>query len=293
MYDCLLDVTARTVPDGAWRTEVVDVARHSSSRDGPVGRVRELTGVAVFGLRLRAVQATAGRAVTAWRQGAALGSMLLLGAALAKVTAQLIGGGEAIGWTAVAGALIVAALATVAAGRPAPAALVTAAALIATLLTPGPDRWTPVVAALGVALVALVFAAAGEREVAGSGHRWLGPTVVVPGRRWWVGLLVLACGPVVLGGGTAAVGAIAVATTLVVPAVLVAVGGADARLAVAAVVTWSWRFLAVDPTDVLDALRALGSSELHAILVRLGLMAWGVGLAVVVAHRSARRAAAL
>ena len=86
---------------------------------------------------------------------------------------------------------------------------------------------------------------------------------------------------------------VAVVATLVVPAGLVVAGEADARLAVAAVVAWSWRFLAIDPTDVLDALAALRSVELPSLLVRLIAMAWGVGVAMVVAHRFGPLAAAL
>ena len=274
MYDCLLGMTARTVPAGAWRSEVVDVARWSSAREGRVGRLRELAGVAAFGLRLRAVEATAARPAAAWSQGATLGSALLLVTALTAQLAEADGPAGAAAATAIATALVAAI-----AGRPVAAAPLAALALPPAAATG--DPWNPVVAALAVSVVAQVLATRA------------GPVAVrvrVPGGpRVWVGLALVACLLVPAGGA----GAVAVVATLVVPAGLVVAGGADARLAVAAAVAWSWRFLAIVPTEVLDALAALRSNELPSLLLRLATMAWAVGLAIVVAHRSARRTSAL
>lgn len=356
MYDCLLDATARAVPDPGWRAEVVDVARWSAARDGRLGRLRELGGVAVFGLRLRSVRATDGRPATAWRQGAVLGAALLLAIALAdpaNTPAAL----------ATAAALVLAVD-----GRPGPAALTTAVALALTL----PSPWTPTVAALTLATLVLPLTAirptptpAGAGSTAaraiaeapaaarnhmpspvptpagagstvehrrrpgvrGAGHaiasalaavrsnsRGSKPTpagagstvehrrrdrvlaavrsaerIAVPGGRMWWMLLPVA----VVGGAGAGPGVVAVGATLVLPVVLVALGGADPRLAVAAVVAWSWRFLAIDPDDLLDALAALRDPALPSLLLRLAAMAWALGLAIAVAHRSTRRATAL
>jgi hypothetical protein len=83
----------------------------------------------------------------------------------------------------------------------------------------------------------------------------------------------------------------AVAATLIVPAVLLALGGADARYAIAAAVAWGWRFLALDPGDLVDAGSALLRGEgIRLALVRLMLMAWAFGLAVGLALRTERRA---
>jgi len=279
MYDCLLGMTARAVPEGAWRSEVVDVARWSSAREGRVGRAQELAGVAVFGLRLRAVEATAARPAAAWAQGAALGSMLLLVTALAAQLAEADGAAGVVAVLAVAAALMATATSRTAVG-----------AVLATLAVPpaiidaNGDPWNPIVAALVLCVLSLMASMAARHQ------RQNG---VPGGPRAWAAVALAACGPVVIGGGAAAAGVVAVVATLVVPAGLVVAGGADARLAVAAAVAWSWRFLAIDPTDVLDALAALRSVELPSLLVRLIAMAWGVGVAMVVAHRSARRAAAL
>jgi hypothetical protein len=59
-------------------------------------------------------------------------------------------------------------------------------------------------------------------------------------------------------------------------------------------VAWGWRFLVLDPGDVLDAGTALAEGRgLEPVLVRLAMMAWAVVLAVAVMLRSTRRAAAL
>jgi hypothetical protein len=104
-----------------------------------------------------------------------------------------------------------------------------------------------------------------------------------------LGLLGLAA---LTGVGDGLAGVTAVAATLVVPAVLVALGGADARYAAAAAVAWGWRFLALDPGDLVDAGSALARGEgVRVALVRLLVMAWAFGLAVGLALRTERRAA--
>ena len=106
-----------------------------------------------------------------------------------------------------------------------------------------------------------------------------------------MGLGLVGLGALTGVGGVVA-GVTAVAATLVVPAVLVALGGADARFAAAAAVAWGWRFLAVDPGDLVDAGSALVRGEgLRLALVRLVVMAWAFGLAVGLAMRTERRAA--
>jgi hypothetical protein len=93
MFDCLLTAAARTVPVGTWRTDVIEVARQSAAGERVRGRARELAGVAAFGLRMRSVRATAGRADAAWHQGAGLGAILLFGTALAGQLTVIAGVG--------------------------------------------------------------------------------------------------------------------------------------------------------------------------------------------------------
>ncbi len=281
MFDCLLGATARAIPDPRWRDEVVDVARRSAEGSGVVGRGRELAATAAFGLQLRAARATGGSGGMAWRQGALLGAALLLAVAATGQVAVALRAGAGVAAAGCAAA-VVASLASAVAGRWRTAAGLAALALVVAEADAGRDRWDAVVAALAVALVATLAAGPARRGT------------VVPGGRWWwlaIGGLVVAA---LVGDGAAVAAGTAVAATLLAPIVLVVLGGADARCAAAAAVAWGWRFLALDPADVVAAGTALVEGRgLQPVLVRLAVMAWAVGLAVAVMVRSARRAASL
>ena len=272
MFDCLLGAAGRLIPDERWRGEVVDLARRSAAGEGVVGRGRELVSTAAFGLRLRSDHATGGHPGLAWRQGALLGAALLLVTTWASLVVPPTGAAMAVAASAVAASLV----AAVVAGRWTVAVPLVAAALLAATVAGG---WSPSSSALAVALG--VLAAAGRRAPA---------TTVVPGGAWWL-VPLAAVGLAAPVGGAAVAAATAVAATLVIPVVLVVPGGADARWAAAAAVAWAWRFLALDPTDVLDAGRALAAGHgLQPVLVRLVTMGAGVAAAVVLARHSARRA---
>lgn len=283
MFDCALGAAARAIPDPRWRGEVVDVARRAGADQGVVGRTREVVATAAFGLRLRSLQATGGRAGEAWRQGARLGAGLLLVTAwvgsMAVVGDSPAGGGVTTAVTAVA---LGAALAAWVAGHRLAVVSATAVGLAAAWTAMG---WDPVSTAVAIALGAMM--------IAGSGRSRAGTLTV---RRWWrwpgavgLGLLGLAA---LTGAGDGVAAVTAVAATLIIPAVLVALGGADARYAVAAAVAWGWRFLALDPGDLVDAGSALLRGEgIRIALVRLIFMAWAFGLAVGLALRTERRAA--
>ncbi len=281
MFDCLLGATARAIPDPRWRSEVVDVARRSAEGAGIVGRGRELVAAAAFGLQLRAARATGGNGRLAWRQGALLGAALLLAVAATGQAAVALGDSAGLAAAACAAA-VAASLATAVVGRWSAAAGLAALALAVAGADAGGDRWDPVVAALALALAAMLAAGRARRATA------------VPGGRWWW-LAASAAGVAAVAGAAPAVAAAtALAATLVAPAVLVVMGGADARYAAAAAVAWAWRFLALDPADVLDAGTALVEGRgLQPVILRLAAMAWAVGLAVAVVLRSSRRAAAL
>jgi hypothetical protein len=283
VFDCALGAAARAIPDPRWRREVVDVARRAGADQGVVGRTREVVATAAFGLRLRSLQATGGRAGEAWRQGARLGAGLLLVTAwmgsMAAVGDGPAGAGVATAVTALAlGAALVAGVA----GHRLAVVSATAVGLTAAWTAMGWDR---VSTAVAIALGAMM--------IAGGGRSRAGTRTV---RRWWrwsgvvgLGLLGLAA---LTGAGDAVAAVTAVAATLIIPAVLVAPGGADARYAVAAAVAWGWRFLAVDPGDLVDAGAALLRGEgIRIALVRLFLMAWAFGLAMGLALRTERRAA--
>jgi hypothetical protein len=266
VFDCLLSAAGRTVPDEGWRNEVVGVARQAAAGRGLVVRGRELGGVVAFGVRLRSVQATDGRAGGAWRQGARLGAVLLLVTAMSRQLAAG-GAGGAFGAAAIAGTVV----ATVLGYRR--AALVGGVLALATVVA---GEWT-VASAVAVALAALALSTNEAAPVLG-GWRWL--------------VVLLAAVIAVAAGGEMAAVVVATAATLVVPIGLVIAGGGDARLAAAAAVVWSWRFVAIEPIEVSDAVAALATGRgADVVLVRLVAMAWAVGLAVVVAHRSTRRAA--
>jgi hypothetical protein len=262
-------VAARTVPDADRRGEVVEVALRSSAGDGVAGRARELAGVVRCGLLLRSAAATGGSAGRTWRQGAGLGGLLVLVAAFAEQVARPPG---------VAAVGLGVAVAAVGSGRRVVAVAVGLPVLALVVGTGPPGAW-PVVSALVVALVGLASPdGSWPWPVAGGGRS----TAVVAG----AGLLLA------VGGPGAATGVVVV-VTLVGPLVLLAGGTGDARLAAAAATAWGWRFLVLDPGDVVDAVVALRDGGLDLVLVRLVLMAWGVVVAVAVADRSRRSALAL
>ncbi len=250
------------MPDPRWRDEVVGVARESAAGRGLVARAREIGAVVEFGVRLRA-----GHSGSAWRQGARLGAVLLLVTAMSR---QLVEDGGWLGAAAIAGTAVASAM-----GHQR-AALLGGVLALATVAMLGAGEWA-VVSAVAVALAALALAANEPGPVLG-GWRWLP-------------VLAAAATAVGWGGATAAT-VVATVATLVVPVGLVVVGGVDARLAAAAAVAWSWRFVAIEPHEVSGAVEALVTGRgADLVLVRLVGMAWAVGLAVVLAHRSTRRAA--
>ncbi len=280
MFDCLLAASAHTVPGDRWRTEVVEAARWSAVNEGPAGRLRELAGVTAFGLRLRSVEATAGDPATAWRQGAAFGAVLVLATG---VTAQLAvaTGMHGSGLNVVAALAATASAVAVVAGRRTLALVFAGLAFASALVAAPADLWRPEVSSLGLAVAALV----GSVGMRAAARLPFGRVVLVA--------LAVASVGVAAGGGTVATG-VALVATLLVPAALLAVGAADPRFAVAAAVAWGWRFVAVDPSDVANAVAAIARGRgVDAVLVRLMAMSWAVAAAVIVAHRSARRAAAL
>jgi hypothetical protein len=279
VFDCALGAAARAIPDARWRGEVVDLARRSAADQGRLGRTREVAATAAFGLRLRSLRATGGRSGEAWRQGARLGAGLLLVTAWAGSAAAL--GDDASGPASVVTALGVgAALAAGVGGRRLAVVSFAGTALVASWVATG---WGPVTSAVAVALVAVAIGGSTRRAAGASagGRRWL-----------WLVALGAAGAAALTGAGGAVAGTTAVVATLVVPVGLVALGGADARCAAAAAVAWAWRFLALDPGDVLAAGSALARGEgVRIVLVRLLVMAWAVVLAVALALRTERRAA--
>jgi hypothetical protein len=279
VFDCALGAAARAIPDARWRGEVVDLARRSAADQGRLGRTREVAATAAFGLRLRSLRATGGRSGEAWRQGARLGAGLLLVTAWAGSAAAL--GDDASGPASVVTALGVgAALAAGVGGRRLAVVSFAGTALVASWVATG---WGPVTSAVAVALVAVAIGGSTRRAAGASagGRRWL-----------WLVALGAVGAAALTGAGGAVAGTTAVVATLVVPVGLVALGGADARCAAAAAVAWAWRFLALDPGDVLAAGSALARGEgVRIVLVRLLVMAWAVVLAVALALRTERRAA--
>jgi hypothetical protein len=279
VFDCALGAAARAIPDARWRGEVVDLARRSAADQGRLGRTREVAATAAFGLRLRSLRATGGRSGEAWRQGARLGAGLLLVTAWAGSAAAL--GDDASGPASVVTALGVgAALAAGVGGRRLAVVPFAGTALVASWVATG---WGPVTSAVAVALVAVAIGGSTRRAAGASagGRRWL-----------WLVALGAVGAAALTGAGGAVAGTTAVVATLVVPVGLVALGGADARCAAAAAVAWAWRFLALDPGDVLAAGSALARGEgVRIVLVRLLVMAWAVVLAVALALRTERRAA--
>jgi len=278
VFECALGAAARAIPDPRWRGEVVDVARRSAANQGPLGQAREVAATAAFGLRLRSLQATGGRSGEAWRQGAGLGAGLLLVTAWAGSMAAL--GDDPTGAAPIVAALaLTAALAAGVAGRWLVLVPSTAVALVASWAGTG---WGPVTSAVAVGLVASAIGGRAQRHAAVPG-----------GRGWWwlVGPGVVGAAALT-GAGAAVAGTTAVVATLILPVGLVALGGADARCAAAAAVAWAWRFLALDPGDVLDAGSALVRGDgVRVVLVRLLVMAWAVAVAIALALRTERRAA--
>jgi hypothetical protein len=171
VFDCALGAAAQAIPDPRWRGEVVDVARRAGADQGVVGRTREVVATAAFGLRLRALQATGGRAGEAWRQGARLGAGLLL------VTAW-VGSMAAVGHnparagiaSAVAALALGAALAVWVAGHRLVIVSATAVGLAAAWTAVG---WDPVSTAVAMALGAMVVAGGGRsRAGTRTARRW-------------------------------------------------------------------------------------------------------------------------
>lgn len=281
MYDCLVAAAGRTVPEGEWRHEVVDVARQAAPRTGALGRISELGSVVAFGMRLRAMGTSARRPPAVWGQGALLGALVLLGAASVQQVSDVAGGQASVGNLVVMAALVGTSVAVVG-GRGRAAVVLGVTGLVAAIATQqgGLADDTTSLTAVGVAALA-VGTASTDR-------------VHVPGGRTCLAVSGAAgLAAVVVGGTSVAVAATGVAT-LALPIGLLIAGTVDPRLAAAAVVTWAWRFVALDPSEVADAAVALGRGErVDVVLLRLALMTWALVTAVVVARRSVRRAAAL
>ena len=235
-----------------------------------MGRGREVVSDGQLGLRLRSDHATGGHPGLAWRQGALLGAALLLATAWASLVAPPTGPPR--WWPR----------------RRWPRRWWRWSPRVAGP-TPSRSRLRRAGRHGGRRMVAVLVGAGGRPRRTGRGRRPGPGHEAVPGGAWRL-VALMAVGLAAAAGGAAVAGATALATTLVVPAVLVVLGGADAGWAAAAV-AWAWRFLALDPTDVLDAGRALAAGHgLHPVLVRLAAMGAGVAAAVALARHSARRA---
>jgi hypothetical protein len=160
VFDCALGAAARAIPDPRWRGEVVDVARRAGADQGVVGRAREVVATAAFGLRLRSLRATGGRAGQAWRQGARLGAGLLLVSAWVGSMAAVGDDPAEVEVASVVAALaLAAALAAWVQGHRLARVAATAAALAASWAAVG---WDAVSTAVAVALAAMVVADGGR-----------------------------------------------------------------------------------------------------------------------------------
>ncbi|HZM39724.1 MAG TPA: hypothetical protein VFB94_11445, partial [Acidimicrobiales bacterium] len=146
-----------------------------------------MVATAAFGLRLRSLRATGGRAGEAWRQGARLGAGLLLVTAwvgsIAAVRDDPPGAGGEVASVVAALALAAALVAAVGGHRLALVAA-TAAALAALWAGAG---WDPVSTAVAVALGAMVVADGGRmwqrlRAVAAGGGQEVDVLDAAPGR---------------------------------------------------------------------------------------------------------------
>ncbi len=99
-------------------------------------------------------------------------------------------------------------------------------------------------------------------------------------------------GVLVAAGSIGAPAGALVAVGVVAPAMLLAAGWFDPRLAVAATVVWGWRFAVANHDAVLGDLGRLGwGITVTELIVRWVMMAAGVLVALVVARTSIRRAA--
>ncbi len=281
MLDRVVRWAVRCVSDGDRRDELLAVTgeavRNGTRRDA----VAEVAGLVGLNLRLRNRRATGDDPVTIWRQGLWIGGLLLALLALVELGVRAL-------------------------ADPAPHVVV--AFLLASCAFIGVAAWLPMMLAVtGPVAVVLTVLVTVEQPGAGSdlvrlgvlGVAWLLGTPPRPARRRFTALAW--CAPVVVGVASSAVvaesavlDASTVAVVGVVGAVCLVAGWFDPRLAVAATVVWVWRFLAVDPPRIGDAVVALaGDLDLEALLVRWIAMAAGVVVGLAVSRLSVRRAAAL
>ncbi len=254
-----------------------EVVRNGDRRDA----IAELGALAGAALRQRCRRATDDDPVAIWRQGLWFGGLLLALGAVAGLAVDAVDGADP---------------------------LVVAAFVVATGAYLGAVIWAPlVVAVLGPSAAALAVLVALEQPGSGSdlvrlavlGTAWLlgapaRPTFRRRAALWWCGPVPLAvAASAVLGAGTVH-DASTVAIVAVVGGTFLAAGWFDPRLAVGVTVVWIWRFLAVDPPRVGEAVMALaGDLDLEALLVRWVAMAAGVLCGLAVSRLAVRRAVAL
>jgi hypothetical protein len=262
--------------DGERQAEVAATLAELERERGQ-GRWRELAGVTGLRVRMLARRDTGDVAVRAWRQGLHRGGCLLaltvaavaVGAALRSPSPVLLGG------AALASAGLYVALGD---HRALAAALVAAGGAVAAVgLAPAPSA-VPVMTGGAVAMAALaVGATPTRREDAPCPARWL--------------LALAVAGPLVALGGVAEVAVVGVALTGVVPALWLAAGRLDARLAVGGATALTWRLAAVDAHELREAVAGVGDGwAVDPLLVRWTVMAAGVAVAVAVARAAVRRA---
>ncbi|MEO1065027.1 MAG: hypothetical protein AAFZ07_26730 [Actinomycetota bacterium] len=275
-----LDVGA----DGDGGAEVLAVVEESVRRGSRWDAIAELAGLVTLWLRLRCRRATDDAPVVIWRQGLWLGGFVLL----AVTTAELAVAAAAPTvddrtLPTIATVFGVAALVALAAQRRAALlALAPPALVLAAAVASEGHGATDDLVRLGLGVVALSVGCAAPR------HR-----PVRRALRWGAPALAAAVAASFVDPRTV--------TDVTTALVVVVVGGAfvgsgwfDPRLAVAATVVWTWRFLAVDPPRLGEAFAALaGDLDLEALLVRWFVMASGVAFGLAVSRSAVRRTVSL
>jgi hypothetical protein len=263
---------SRVVPSHSpFHGEIVESAIANGHRRGGMHRTGEALSAAALGLRLRGQVATRDSASEIVRQGAALAGPVVL-AGVAAWTWSERAAQPAVG-AAVSVLLLLAAL--VSPRRVGPAVAIGAAVVwIAAGSTPA----FPIAAG---ALVAATLVAVGATSVRQPSRR-----CPVAGALSIAALIAMAA----VGGPDVVDQPGLVVAAAVLPAVPLALGWLDPRLAVAATTIWLWRFLSVDLADLASGLADLtGELSVQSIVVRWLLMGTGVAAGWLVTHQAIAR----
>ena len=269
-------VVERSVPaDGEVRAEIVATACDATAGAGLPKQLRELSGLAGLGLRLRSRAATDDDPRQLVAQGADLGAtlVLVLVAAWAWLAAPEVPIGAATATTF--------ALAAVVAARPAASgALALGAAAVAAAAS-----W------LSMPIVAGALVSVGLLAIGRGGRRRMIRPERVAGT-----LLALTVAAVVAEAtlSTRPPVELLVVVAATGPLPLLAAGWFDPRLAIAATSVWLWRLAAVDLVDLTSSVAELGHGlTIDGLVIRWLVMGASVVVGSIVSARATRRAVSL